>query len=184
MHDFSAIDMIIKNKNMFFFIVRVSKARAILGFFNGVAQGRQDPVRVPWEKSWAPTQVGWHKKGTAQVLGQLISLFINKNHWTGYICSQLLSLSKQMMCVCRCVCVCVCVCVWTFWNKMLSIRLTFFLEKRRLSLTGKGEASNYYHFTCSVDVMIFFLCFLAVLHVCVCLIISPTPVSGSILKHG
>ncbi len=38
----------------------------------------------------------------------------------------------------------------------------------RVSLTGKGKASNYYPFTCSVGVLFFFLCFLAVLPVCVC----------------
>ncbi len=67
----------------------------------GWHRGGQDPVRGgPWEKSCAPTQVGWHKKGTAQVPGQLISLFINKNHLTDNTCSQLLSLSKQTVCVC------------------------------------------------------------------------------------
>ncbi len=70
----------------------------------GWHRGGQDPVRGgPWEKSCAPTQVGWHKKGTAQVPGQLISLFINKNHLTDNTCSQLLSLSKQTVCVCVCV---------------------------------------------------------------------------------
>ncbi len=43
----------------------------------------------------SPTQVGWHKKGTAQVPGQLISLFINKSHWSDNTCSKLISLSKQ-----------------------------------------------------------------------------------------
>ncbi len=38
--------------------------------------------------------------------GQLISLFINKSHWSDNTCSQLL-LSKQTVCVCVCVCVCV-----------------------------------------------------------------------------
>ncbi len=35
--------------------------------------------------------------------GQLISLFINKNYWTDNNCPQLLSLSKQTVCVCVCV---------------------------------------------------------------------------------
>ncbi len=62
-------------------------------------------------QSFAPTQVWWHKKGTAQ--GQLISLFIIKNHWTDNNCSQLVSLSKQTVHVCvrACVRACVCVCV-------------------------------------------------------------------------
>ncbi len=48
-------------------------------------------IRAHWLNGWVnyrmnmssvSTQVGWHKKGTAQVPGQLISLFINKNNWT------------------------------------------------------------------------------------------------------
>ncbi len=46
----------------------------------------------------------------------------------------------------------------------LCIRLTSFLEKREFSLTGKS--SNYYPFTCSVGVLLLFLCFPAVLLVC------------------
>ncbi len=46
-------------------------------------------------------QVGWHKNGTAQVPGQCIYLFINKNHWTDNNYSQLLLLSKLFVqCVC------------------------------------------------------------------------------------
>ncbi len=37
----------------------------------------------------------------------------------------------------------------------------------RLALTGKGESSNYYPATCSVGVLLFFLCSLALLPVCV-----------------
>ncbi len=55
----------------------------------------QVPVRGgPWE-----SQVGWHKKGTAQVPGKLISLFINKNHWTGNTCSQLFHCPNRCVCV-------------------------------------------------------------------------------------
>ncbi len=47
-------------------------------FLMGWHRGDQEPVMGgPWEKSCAPTQVGWHKNGTAQVPGQLISLFIS-----------------------------------------------------------------------------------------------------------
>ncbi len=58
----------------------LSVAGAILGFFNGVAYGgakiQSGGDFSPREKSCAPTQVGWQKKSTAQVSGQLISLFI------------------------------------------------------------------------------------------------------------
>ncbi len=37
----------------------------------------------------------------------------------------------------------------------------------RLALTGRGESSNYYPATCSVGVLLFFLCSLALLPVCV-----------------
>ncbi len=47
------------------------------------------------EQSCAPTQVGSHKNGTAQVPGQRIYLFINKNHWSDNNFYQLILLPKQ-----------------------------------------------------------------------------------------
>ncbi len=84
-------------------IIGLLPAGAILGFFGGGTGGPRSSQGGRWEKLCALTQVGWQKKGTVQVPEQLISHFIIKNHWTDHTRSQLLSSSKQRVCVCVCV---------------------------------------------------------------------------------
>ncbi len=67
------------------------------------------------------------------------------------------------------------------------ISLTFALEKkenkkRGFPLQEKGEAANDYPVPCSVGVLLFFICFLAVLPVCVCAQFPPPPNRGYKLK--